>query len=85
MTREQHSQEHGMTDPKRILVTGDYGYDYDIYLPTNEDNPPPGTPPAQIGVSLGGAGIAHRILFAAAQQAAQRKEGTFKWEIGFAG
>ena len=74
-----------MTDPKRILVTGDYGYDYDIYLPTNEDNPPPGTPPAQIGVSLGGAGIAHRILSAAAQQAARTDEGTFKLEVGFAG
>ncbi len=33
-------------ESKRILVTGDYGFDYDIYLHTNDDNPPPGTPPA---------------------------------------
>lgn len=46
----------------KILVTGDYGFDYDIYLPTDEDNPPPGTPPAQIGTSVGGAGIALRVL-----------------------
>jgi len=74
-----------MTDPKRILVTGDYGYDYDIYLPTNEDNPPPGSPPAQFGVSLGGAGIAHRILSAAAEQAERADAGTVKLEVGFAG
>lgn len=51
---------------KTVLVTGDHGIDYDIYLQTDEDNPPPGTPPTIIQATHGGAGIVHRVLAAAA-------------------
>ena len=53
--------------PKTVLVTGDHGIDYDIYLHTDEDNPPPGTPPTIIRATYGGAGIAHRVIAAAAR------------------
>ncbi len=72
----------------KILVTGDYGFDYDVYLPTNEDNPPPGTPPAQIGVSVGGAGIALRVLKAVGAQLAETAKATPATpgiEVGFSG
>lgn len=77
-----------MSPTAKILVTGDYGFDYDIYLPTDEDNPPPGTAPAQIGVSVGGAGIALRILKSVEAQladAAKRTPGTPTIEVGFSG
>lgn len=77
-----------MDKPSKILVTGDYGVDYDIYLSTDEDNPPPGTPPARIGVSVGGAGIALRVLKATAARLAETpKEGPSRpgLEVGFAG
>lgn len=45
-----------------ILVTGDHGLDLDIYLHADVDNPPPGVPPTMVRVSVGGAGIAHRVL-----------------------
>ncbi len=72
----------------RILVTGDYGIDYDLYLPTDEDNPPIGTPPAQFGVSVGGAGIAYRILKSAEShltEPADKKPPVRTIEVGFAG
>ena len=47
---------------KRILVTGDAGTDLDIYLQFSGPNPPPGAMPTRIGHSLGGAGLAYRIL-----------------------
>jgi hypothetical protein len=50
---------------KTILVTGDQGVDYDIYLQSDEDNPPPGTPPTVIHATPGGAGIVYRALRAA--------------------
>ena len=77
-----------MDKTNKILVTGDYGVDYDIYLSTDEDNPPPGTPPARIGVSVGGAGIALRVLQAAAARLAEAPKegpGTPGLEVGFAG
>lgn len=52
---------------KTVLVTGDHGVDYDIFLQTDEDNPPPGTPPTIIQATYGGAGIVHRVLAAAAR------------------
>ena len=54
--------------PQRILVAGDHGLDYDLYLPTNDDNPPPGTPPTDLRVTVGGAGISLRVLQAVANQ-----------------
>lgn len=51
--------------PATILVTGDHGVDYDIYLPSDDDMPPPGTPPAIVRASVGGAGVIFRILRAA--------------------
>ena len=77
-----------MHTPAKILVTGDYGLDYDIYLHSDEDNPPPQTHPAQVGVSIGGAGIALRVLKAAeAQLAATAASGTDSptIEVGFSG
>lgn len=50
---------------KTILVTGDHGLDHDIYLHSDDDNPPPGTPPTIVRSTHGGAGIAHRLLGAA--------------------
>jgi hypothetical protein len=50
-----------------ILVTGDHGIDYDIYMHTDEDNPPIGTPPTVVTARDGGAGIAYRVLRAATQ------------------
>lgn len=46
----------------RILVTGDAGPDFDIYLHSDADNPPSGTPPTVLKCSPGGTGLAHRIL-----------------------
>jgi len=45
----------------RILVTGDAGPDFDIYLHSDADNPPPGTRTA-MRRSLGGAGLVQRLL-----------------------
>jgi hypothetical protein len=50
-----------------ILVTGDHGIDYDIYMHTDDDNPPIGTPPTVVTARDGGAGIAYRVLRAAVQ------------------
>ena len=50
---------------KTILVTGDHGIDYDIYLHSEEDNPRAGTPPTIVRATFGGAGITYRILRAA--------------------
>ncbi len=63
-----------------IVVTGDHGIDYDIYLHSDEDNPPVNTPPTIIHATWGGAGIAYRVLKAAEVHAAAA--GTF--EVGFA-
>jgi hypothetical protein len=76
--------ERSMNTTAKILVTGDYGFDYDIYLPSDEDNPPPGTPAAQIEVSVGGAGVALRILNAAAAHLAAASTGS-TIEVGFCG
>jgi len=72
----------------KILVTGDYGFDYDIYIPTDDDNPPPGTPPAKIAVSVGGAGIAFRVLKSVEAQLAGNSGGTPeapRIEVAFSG
>jgi hypothetical protein len=61
-----------MSEIKKILTTGDYCSDYDIYLSTDEDNPLPGTPPAQIRVSVGGAGISYRVLKSLQAQLAKK-------------
>jgi len=47
---------------KRILVTGDAGIDFDVYLHFAGLNPPPGAKPTHINQTLGGAGLAYRIL-----------------------
>jgi len=65
---------------RTVLVTGDHGIDYDVYLHSDEDNPPLNTPPTIIHATWGGAGIAYRVLKAAEAQAAGA--GTF--EVGFA-
>jgi hypothetical protein len=70
-----------MSSPK-ILVTGDHGCDYDIYLHTNEDNPPPGTPPAVINASAGGAGIVHRLLKCIAHKADGLGAQGFDFDVG---
>jgi hypothetical protein len=54
--------KNGKATVKRILITGDAGPDYDIYLPSDEDNPPPGSDPAIVDCTLGGAGLAYRLL-----------------------
>ncbi|HNX33259.1 MAG TPA: hypothetical protein PKM57_01440 [Kiritimatiellia bacterium] len=77
-----------MGNATKILVTGDYGFDYDIYLPMDDNNPPPGTPPAQIGVSVGGTGIALRGLKATAARLAESAKadpGSPTFEVGFSG
>jgi hypothetical protein len=50
--------------PCRILVTGDAGPDIDAYLHFTGPNPPPGTKPTRLRRTLGGAGLALRILSA---------------------
>ena len=63
-----------------ILVTGDHGIDYDIYMHTDNDNPPAGTPPTVVTARNGGAGIAYRVLRAAMHVDA----GTARaFEVGF--
>ncbi len=52
---------------KTILVTGDQSPDYDIYLHSDEDNPRPGSPPTIVRASIGGAGLAARVLDAASR------------------
>lgn len=47
---------------KTLLVTGDHGIDYDIYLHSDEDNPPASTPPTIVRATYGGAGIIYRVL-----------------------
>lgn len=47
---------------RNILVTGDHSVDYNIYLPTTDENPPPGIPPAKLHPTLGGAGIIYSLL-----------------------
>ncbi len=77
-----------MKNTTKILVTGDYGFDYDIYLASDEDNPPPGTPPARMGVSVGGAGIALRVLKAVAARlsdGSDKESPTPGLDVGFAG
>jgi hypothetical protein len=72
---------------QRILVAGDHGFDYDLYLPTNDDNPPPGTPPTDLRVTVGGAGISLRVLQAVARQlgtTAAAAGGEPALEVGFA-
>ena len=51
-----------MGSASRILVTGDYGFGYGPYLPTDNENPATETPPTRVAVSIGGAGIALRVL-----------------------
>jgi hypothetical protein len=63
-----------MATQKTILVTGDYGLDYNIYLPTDQDTPPPDSPPTQLSATLGGAGIIHRLLTEIARQKKVAKE-----------
>jgi len=60
--KQQETTVSKITHPKRILVTGDAGTDLDTYLPFAGPNPPPGSKPTRIRQSLGGAGLAHRIL-----------------------
>jgi hypothetical protein len=50
---------------KTILVTGDSGTDYDIYLHSDHDAPPVGAPPTIVRATLGGAGLTSRVLQAA--------------------
>lgn len=61
---------------KTIIVTGDHGVDYDIYLHSEEDNPPAGTPPTVVRATFGGAGITYRVLQAA--QADPAAAGSFQ-------
>ncbi|HPA20397.1 MAG TPA: AAA family ATPase [Verrucomicrobiae bacterium] len=56
------STEPSPVTTRKILITGDAGPDYDLYIPSDADNPSPGVPPTRIECSLGGAGLAHRIL-----------------------
>lgn len=56
-----------MPTPKTILVVGDQNPDYDIYLHSDADNPPPGTPPTILCASIGGAGISERVLSCVAE------------------
>ncbi len=77
-----------MGNTAKILVTGDYGFDYDVYLPTDDDNPRPGAPPARIGVSVGGAGIALRVLDEVRAQLAGTAGSPLaapRLEVGFSG
>ena len=62
--------------PKRVLVTGDHGIDYNIYRYSDEDNPPANTPPTIVRASIGGSGIIHRVL----QEAAAASSGAFDVE-----
>jgi hypothetical protein len=66
--------------PRTILVTGDHGIDYDIYLHTDQDNPPIGTPPTIIRASDGGAGIMYGVLTAAARA---NKDGASAFDVAF--
>jgi hypothetical protein len=46
---------------RNILIAGDAGPDFDIYLHSDSDNPSPGTHTA-MRLSLGGAGLIQRLL-----------------------
>jgi len=48
--------------PRSILVTGDYGIDHDIYLHSDQDNPPPDNPPTVIRATFGGAAVIENLL-----------------------
>ena len=74
-----------MSATRRILVAGDHGFDYDLYLHGKDDNPPPGSPPTEVRVSVGGAGIALRVLQEIAlRRAASRGRAGGDLKVGFA-
>jgi hypothetical protein len=73
-------KEIEMSDCRKILVTGDTGRDFDIYLHSEEDNPPLGTPPARVAVSIGGAGIVFSLLQAVARGCTNSAQAL---EVGF--
>ena len=66
--------------PRTVCVTGDHGSDYDIYLHSDQDNPPAGTPPTIIRATHGGAGMAYRVTTSAANAAAIASS---RFEVGF--
>ncbi|MBF0549535.1 MAG: AAA family ATPase [Deltaproteobacteria bacterium] len=59
-----------MSSPCKILVTGDYGFDYNLYLDSTGSNQLSDSRPARLKVSLGGAGIIHSLLRAVAKKLA---------------
>ena len=50
------------SNPPTVVVTGDHDFDFNIYLPTDAENPPPGTPDTIIRPVLGEAGTVQRVL-----------------------
>lgn len=58
-----------MPDTTRILVTGDYGVDVDIYLQSRDPNPQPGADPTSISAHIGGAALVYELLAHVAKQA----------------
>ncbi|MBF0527144.1 MAG: AAA family ATPase [Deltaproteobacteria bacterium] len=57
-----------MGSPCKILVTGDYSVDYNLYLDSTGSDQLSVSLPARLEVSLGGAGIIHSLLDAVAQE-----------------
>ncbi len=68
--------------PRKILVTGDYGLDYNLYLADEHAPVPENNSSARLVTSLGGAGIIHRLLKEASQL--KLKDGQVPFEVGFA-
>lgn len=55
-------------ESRRILVTGDAGPDYNIYLPSEAETPPPGSAPTLGHFTRGGAALAYKLLIEAAPE-----------------
>lgn len=70
-----------MDSPCKILVTGDYGLDYNLYLASADNLVPTTGFPTRWGPVLGGAGIIHSLLNEVA--ALMSVGGKNKIEVGF--
>ncbi|MBF0524783.1 MAG: AAA family ATPase [Deltaproteobacteria bacterium] len=70
-----------MGSPCKIMVTGDYSFDYNLYLDRSGGDQLSVSLPARLEVSLGGAGIIHSLLSAVAQELGGPP---YSLEVGFA-
>ena len=73
-----------MPDTTRVLVTGDFGLDYDLYLPSRSSNPGSGADAATLCPRFGGAVLVYELLAEVAKQLNDAgSDGGSLLEVGF--